>query len=379
MLFCYQAVDKELLQKLNFLEYLESIFQEAMLKLQGNVDASLDAMEELQKLGYIDKNYNLEEFEKKLIQQGIIKKKSSQINQAGESGVFLPTKFSLSKLGILKLREHVFKEIFSNYKKSSLGNHPLPINGNQNSEIGEIKRKFEFGDNLDNIDLNSSLLNNIIQQGNFNLNLEERDLEVYENIFVTNMAIVLLIDISHSMVLYGEDRITPAKKLALSLVHLITTKFPKDDLSVVLFGDDAVEVKLSDVHKIDVGPYHTNTQMGLRKARNILLKKKPINKQIIMITDGKPSMIKLSDDRYYKNSFGLDPEIVSRTLDEAILCRKRNIQMTTFMIADDPTLKQFINKLTKVSKGKAFYSNLDNLGKLVIENFLQNKKKHLRW
>lgn len=379
MRFIYQETNQELLKKILFIKDLESIFQELMTHLQGDVDRILKTMQELQQKGYIDESFNLRDFEDHLREKGIIR---SFENQKGNDEKVDSKKYphyQLSKSGQIHLRDHVFRQVFSTLKrKGGMGEHTLPYSGNFGFENTESKRPFQFGDAVNEVNFIESFKNTILRSGKFHLDLEESDLEVMEKNMAVDMAIVLLIDISHSMILYGEDRITTAKKLALALVHLITTRFPKDDLSVVLFGDDAVKVPLSDIHKIDVGPYHTNTQMGLRTARGILLKKKQINKQIIMITDGKPSMIKLSDGRYYKNSFGLDSEIVNRTLDEGILCRKKNIQTTTFMIADDPSLKQFINKFTKVCRGKAFYSNLDNLGQLVIENFLENKKKFLR-
>ena len=191
----------------------------------------------------------------------------------------------------------------------------------------------------------------------------------------TNCATVMLIDISHSMILYGEDRITPAKQVALAFTEMILTRFPKDELDIVLFGDFAQQVQIKDLPYIGVGPYHTNTKAGLQMARQILLKKRSANKQIFMITDGKPSMITRSDGSYYKNPFGLDPIVVNRTLDEAIICRKKRIPITTFMIADDPYLRRFVQTLTELNRGRAYFASPTNLGEYVFWDFLKNRRK----
>ncbi len=367
MEFVYQKIDPEILKKIRQLKELHNIFNQLMIRLRGDVEKSLEALKGLQRQGYIDEKISLEDFKKDLLKRGIIEEK---VNERGR-GV------SFTKRGEFKLREQVFKEIFQQLKKGFGGDHQVShLSGSRFEESGQLKA-FEFGDEFEQIHYTQSLFNSI-KKGSFDLQLEESDLEVNIREESTSMAIVLMIDISHSMILYGEDRITPAKELAMALTHLITTKFPKDDISVILFGDDAIPININELSKISVGPYHTNTQMGLRKARERLSKKKQSYKQIIMITDGKPSMIKLANGKYYKNSFGLDPEIVSRTLDEAILCRKKNIFLTTFMLTDDPYLKNFIHKLTKVSKGKAFYSSVDNLGKFILEDFISNRKRLLR-
>ena len=205
--------------------------------------------------------------------------------------------------------------------------------------------------------------------------MAEEDLEVYDTEQVTSCSTVLLIDISHSMILYGEDRITPAKQVALAFTEMILTKFPKDTLNIVLFGDFAKEVQVKDLPYIGVGPYHTNTKAGLQLARKILLRRKSANKQIFMITDGKPSMVTRKDGSLYKNPFGLDPIVVNRTLDEAIICRKKRIPITTFMITDDPYLQKFVEKLTELNHGRAYFSNANNLGDYIFWDFLKNRRK----
>ena len=369
MKFIYEKVDEEKRKEILLQRDLNKIFNMLMMRLGGDPKKSLEMMEQLKERGYISKETDLNEFYENLKKQGLVKTDQN-----------LSRRDTLTQRGSFAMREYAFREIFSKMKKGSGGNHSLYQTGRdfQSKEAGVEKRGFEFGDDFSSMDMSSSFFNSIKRSGALDFDLEEQDIEVFENDINASVAIVLMIDISHSMILYGEDRITPAKELAMALAHIVTTQHPRDALSIVLFGDDAVEVEISDLPHVSVGPFHTNTQMGLRKAREILIRKKQANKQIIMITDGKPSMIKLSDGNYYKNAFGLDPEIVSRTLDEAMLCRRRNIPITTFMITQDEILKEFIKQLSMVNKGKAFYCDIDNLGSFVVENFLNNRKSFFR-
>ena len=362
MKFEYIKVDEEKMQELINLQGLNKLFEMLLVRLGGDPDKAMQVMKDLQKKGYIGSNVDLNDFEKKLQKEGNLKV---------ENG-----KKTLTKRGSKALSSSMFNNIFSKLKRGRAGSHLLDRSGFHYDavELSSERRKYEFGDDFSQVDSCASFFNQMARSGSLDSEIEERDFEVYESQVGTDMAIVLMIDISHSMVLYGEDRITPAKELALALSHMISIQQTKDDLSVVLFGDDAVQVPKSELASIAVGPFHTNTQMGIRKAREILVKKKQRNKQIIMITDGKPSMIKLSDGNYYKNSFGLDPEIVSRTLDEAILCRKRQIPITTFMITQDRILMDFVKNLTQANRGKAFYCDSSNLGSFVIESFMKGKR-----
>jgi Ca-activated chloride channel homolog len=206
--------------------------------------------------------------------------------------------------------------------------------------------------------------------------MTEDDLEVMESDFKAQTSTVLMIDISHSMILYGEDRITPAKKVAMALSELITKKYPKDTLDILVFGDDAWQIEIKDLPYLQVGPYHTNTVAGLELAMDILRRRKNNNKQIFMITDGKPTCIK-QGIKYYKNAFGLDPKILSKTLTLATQLRKIKIPVTTFMIATDPYLKSFVRDFTKANNGNAYYSSLQGLGNLVFEDFKRNRRKSL--
>ena len=224
--------------------------------------------------------------------------------------------------------------------------------------------------------MSATIRNAQINHGIGDFRLTQDDLEVKETLYQSQMSTVLMIDISHSMILYGEDRITPAKKVAMALAELITTRYPKDTLDIIVFGNDAWRIEIKDLPYLKVGPYHTNTVAGLELAMDILRRRKSTNKQIFMITDGKPTCIKRGK-KYYKNSFGLDRKIVNRTLNLAQRCRKLNIPVTTFMIARDPYLKEFVEKFTEANNGKAFYSSLKGLGEFIFKDYKNNKNK--RW
>jgi uncharacterized protein with von Willebrand factor type A (vWA) domain len=208
-----------------------------------------------------------------------------------------------------------------------------------------------------------------------NISMSEEDIEVYETEHATSCATALLIDISHSMVLYGEDRITPAKKVAIALAELIKQKFPRDELYVISFGDEAKLISEAELPFLDVGPYHTNTRDGLRLARRMLRRTGNINKQIFMVTDGKPSAMFEENGVLYKNSFGLDPKIINKTLDEALALRREKIPISTFMIAQDPYLIDFVEELTKTNHGRAYYSGLGDLGQFVLVDYVRNRRK----
>ncbi|HRG21909.1 MAG TPA: VWA domain-containing protein, partial [Saprospiraceae bacterium] len=218
-----------------------------------------------------------------------------------------------------------------------------------------------------------TIKNAFIRNGIEDFQLTQEDLAVHDRYLQTQTSTVLMIDISHSMILYGEDRITPAKKVAMALAELITTRYPKDTLDIIVFGNDAWEVKLSDLPYLQVGPYHTNTVAGLELAMDILRRKKSSNKHIMMITDGKPTCIK-KGKKYYQNSWGLDRTIINRTLSLAISCRRMQIPITTFMIARDPYLVQFVDQFTAANGGKAFYSSLQGLGEFIFMDYKQQKR-----
>ncbi|MEJ2505699.1 MAG: VWA domain-containing protein [Ignavibacteriaceae bacterium] len=260
-------------------------------------------------------------------------------------------------------------------RKSVRGNHSTPYSGH-GDELTSERREYNFGDTLDQIDATSSIKNAQINHGLDDFKLTENDLEIEEHDYKVINSTVLMIDISHSMILYGEDRITPAKKVAIALSELITTKYPKDTLDIIVFGNDAWQINIKDLPYLEVGPFHTNTVAGLELANDILRKRKTNNKQIFMITDGKPTCLKFGI-KYYKNSFGLDRRIVNKTLDQAARCRRLGITITTFMIARDPYLQQFVREFTQTNHGRAYYSNLNGLGDFIFEDYIRNRRKHL--
>jgi Ca-activated chloride channel homolog len=361
MRLIYSGLDDSLFRMLRQMRDLMQVFNHVLLQVNGDVKAALKIMEQLKKMGYLPKDSNLEEFRKQLEQNKIIATDKSGVN--------------LTRRGERALRQDAFDKIFEQLKASSGGNHAISREGGNSEEVLPERRRYVFGDNLKNIDFTNSLLNTLSRTGAMSFDLAEDDLEVYETEQVTSCATVMLIDISHSMILYGEDRITPAKQVALAFTEMILTRFPKDELEIVLFGDFAQKVQIKDLPYIGVGPYHTNTKAGLQMARQILLKKRSANKQIFMITDGKPSMITRNDGSQYKNPFGLDPIVVNRTLDEAIVCRKKRIPITTFMIADDPYLRRFVQKLTELNRGRAYFASPNNLGDYVFWDFLKHHRK----
>src|SRR5205085_5114892 len=304
-----------------------------------------DFLEDLKEKGYIDENR----------QNGEIK-----ITPKTERGI----------------RKRSLEEIFGKLKKTKQGNHNTFKPGG-GDEINPETRPFQFGDTLEQIDFTASIRNAQINHGIDSFKMHEDDLEIRETDFKAQTSTVLMIDISHSMILYGEDRITPAKKVAMALSELITTKYPKDTLDIIVFGDDAWKIEIKDLPYLQVGPYHTNTVAGLELAMDILRRRKNNNKQIFMITDGKPSCIKEGAE-YYKNSFGLDRKIVNRCLNLASACRKLKIPITTFMVADDPYLRNFVKEFTETNKGRAFYTSLKGLGEYIFEDYERNRRKRVR-
>jgi uncharacterized protein with von Willebrand factor type A (vWA) domain len=274
------------------------------------------------------------------------------------------------------IRKRSLDEIFGKLKKTKQGNHRTYKSG-QGDELNPETRPYEFGDALEAIDYTGSLRNSFVNHGIDSLTMREGDLEIHEMDFKTQTSTVLMIDISHSMILYGEDRITPAKRVAMALSELITTRYPKDTLDIVVFGNDAWQIEMKDLPYLQVGPYHTNTVAGLELAMDILRRRKNPNKQIFMITDGKPTCLKVGN-KYYKNSFGIDSKILNKTLNLAGQLRRLKIPVITFMIANDPYLQAFIREFTEVNNGKAFYSSLDGLGQFIFEDYERNKRKRVR-
>ncbi len=345
---------------------LLKVFQELLVYTSGDVREALSWLTELDReYKLTTPDYGMADFIQDLIDKGYIQQEDPQ------NPGFVPT----AKMEIA-LRQKALNDIFSELKKSKRGNHNTKLSG-KGDEFTSDLRPYEFGDKLENISVSDSLRNAQINHGIDDFKLTHDDLEVHETYYQSQMSTVLMIDISHSMILYGEDRITPAKKVAMALSELITTRYPKDTLDIIVFGNDAWQIEIKDLPYLQVGPYHTNTVAGLELSMDILRKRRNPNKQIFMITDGKPTCIK-KGKRYIKNSFGLDRNIVNRTLNLATRCRKMNIPITTFMIARDPYLVKFVDAFTKANNGKAFYSSLQGLGEFIFKDYKQNKGRRYR-
>lgn len=364
MKFIYSQWTERSLTDEDRLDKLFSLFSYILLQTSGDVNEALDWLSQLdEQYNFFDEGLSFSDFIEQLKEKGFIDETDGM--------------FTLKPKGEMRVRKDSFKEIFGHLKRSTEGLHESPLSG-KGIDRNNTTKKYQFGDQPQNIDTTQTLSNAFKREGIDNFSLNEDDIEIYDTELQTSVATVLLVDISHSMILYGEDRITPAKQVALGLSELILSKYRKDSLNIVLFGDEAKEVSVSELPFVSVGPYHTNTKAGLELARHILSKKKNVNKQIFMITDGKPSAIYepgTNSRRIYKNSWGLDPKIINKTLDEAIACRRDKIRITTFMIAQDPYLVQFIEEFTKANKGKAYYSSLNELGEQVFVDYLRNKNR----
>ncbi|HMD84551.1 MAG TPA: VWA domain-containing protein [Terriglobia bacterium] len=284
---------------------------------------------------------------------------------------FEVTDKALDFLGFKTLRD-----LLGSLGKSSFGRHDTrELSTGVESEGSS--RRYEFGDTL-NLDVNATLLSAIRRNGlKTPLDLDYQDLQVHQCEYQSSCATVLMLDCSHSMILYGEDRFTPAKKVAMALTHLIRSQYPGDTLHLVLFHDSAEEMPLSELARVRVGPYYTNTREGLRLAQRLLSRQKKDMRQIVMITDGKPSALTLEDGRIYKNAFGLDPLVVSETLHEVARCRRNGILINTFMLAADYGLVNFIQKVTEICHGKAYFTTPYTLGQYLLMDYMKKKVKHI--
>jgi Ca-activated chloride channel family protein len=345
---------------------LLNIFQQLLLMTSGNVEQALAYLNDLdRRYGLTDDKYGIGNFVDEMKEKGYL-------TEQNEEGTLAMTAKSEQSI-----RKSALEEIFGKLKRSKTGgNHHTPFTG-VGDELSSDLRDFQFGDSLEQISMTESIRNAQINSGVNEFTLMERDLEVVQKEQKTQTSTVLMIDVSHSMILYGEDRITPAKKVGMALVELVKQKYPKDTLDIIVFGNDAWQIQVKDLPYLEVGPYHTNTVAGLELAMDLLRRRKNKNKQIFMITDGKPTCLK-EGIKYYQNSFGLDRKIVSKTLTLAAQCRRLEIPITTFMIASDPYLKQFVHEFTKVNNGRAYYSGLQGLGNMMFEDFQRNRRKNMK-
>jgi Ca-activated chloride channel family protein len=348
---------------------LFGIFKELITHTSGDFDEAIDWLRELDKeYELTDENYTIEDFIEDLKAKGYIRE---EIDKNGGSGMGITAKTERA------IRQTALENIFGNLNKSGSGNHKTKASGQGDEMTGEF-RSYHFGDSLEKISLTESLKNAQINHWIGEFELTEDDLVVEDSQFKSQMSTVLMIDISHSMILYGEDRITPAKKVAMALAELITTRYPKDTIDILVFGNDAWSISIKDIPYLKVGPYHTNTVAGLQLAMDILRRKRNTNKQIFMITDGKPSCVREKDGTYYMNSNGLDPYVTEKCYTQAAQARKLHIPITTFMIARDSYLQQFVDKFTEANQGKAFYTGLKGLGEMIFQDYETNRKKRLK-
>jgi Ca-activated chloride channel homolog len=361
------------------LEDLKKAIQQALE--QGklfNDDNLQEMMERLQNMSPEQMDKLLENLIQKMVDEGQISIEEPSEQQASAPGVgngkdskvkFEVTDKSLDFLGFKTL-----KDLLGSLGKSSFGRHDTRDLAT-GIEASGSSRRYEFGDTL-NLDVSETLFSAIRREGaKVPLDMEYSDLHVHQCEYQSSCATVLMLDCSHSMILYGEDRFTPAKKVALALAHLIRTQYPGDSLRCVLFHDTAEELALSQLARVQVGPYYTNTRDGLILAQRLLNQEKKDMRQIIMITDGKPSCLTLEDGRMYKNAFGLDPLVISRTLEEVNRCKKQGILINTFMLASDYGLVNFVQKVTEICRGKAYFTTPFTLGQYLLMDYMNRKTR----
>ena len=354
-----RAIEEALLNGEMFDESLRARIEQMMA--EGQLDELIDKLiERMQQEDYISVD-----------QPHDPARQSSVGGQTGEAqqARFEITDKSLDFLGFKSLRN-----LLGSLGKSSFGRHDTRDLAT-GIEASGSSRTYEFGDTL-NLDITATLSSAIQREGlTLPLNIEYSDLQVHQCEYQSSCATVLMLDCSHSMILYGEDRFTPAKKVAMALSHLIRTQYPGDSLSLVLFHDSAEEIPLSQLARVKVGPYYTNTREGLRMAQRILQRQRKDMKQIVMITDGKPSALTLEDGRIYKNAFGLDPLVVSQTLEEVSKCKRAGVLINTFMLASDYGLVQFVQKVTEMCRGKAYFTTPYTLGQYLLMDYMSRKTK----
>lgn len=348
-------------------EQLFNLFKQLLTITSGDVPETLSWLNELDREYKITTpEYSMNDFIEDLKKRGYLKEDKEK---PGGLGITPKTEQSI--------RQGALDRIFGKLKRGKQGNHSTKYSGANGEELSGDLREFQFGDALDQISMLDSMMQAQINNGVGEFTITENDLRVSEKEFKTQTSTVLMIDISHSMILYGEDRITPAKNVAMALAELIKQKYPKDSLEIIVFGNDAWKIEVKDLPYLQVGPFHTNTVAGLELAMDLLRRKKTSNKQIFMITDGKPSCLK-ENGGYYKNSNGLDRRIVNKCLTLADACRKLKIPITTFMVADDPYLQRFVDEFTDANKGKAFFTSLQGLGDFIFEDYEKNRRRRTR-
>jgi Ca-activated chloride channel homolog len=345
-------------------DFLDERTQQAInaLSEEGRLDELIDKLlERLLKENFISTQDPQNE--------GSFAQASGEISKSQGQARFEVTDKSLDFLGYKALRD-----LLGSLGKANSGRHDTR-HWATGIEASGASREYEFGDVL-NLDATATLASAISREGlKLPLNVEYRDLQVHQCDYQSSCATVVMLDCSHSMILYGEDRFTPAKKVAMALSHLIRTQYPGDSLSLVLFHDSAEEIPVSQLARVKVGPYYTNTREGLRVAQRILKSQRKDMKQIVMITDGKPSALTLEDGRIYRNAFGLDPLVISETLEEVARCKRSNVMINTFMLASDPSLVQFVHQVSQMCRGKAYFTRPETLGEYLLMDYMQRRTR----
>lgn len=350
-------------QVLSTFDRLLDVFEQLLQYTAGDAAEALHWLTRLdERYGLADEGMGIGDFIEELKRRGYLREQEGVIEITARTE--------------RAIRQRSLEEVFRQLRKSGRGEHKTPFTGKGDERLPET-RPWQFGDDPHLMDVTRTLSNSFRRSGIDAWNLAEEDFAVHETDHMTHQSTVLMIDLSHSMILYGEDRITPARKTAMALAELIMRRYRHDTLDIVAFGNDAWEVSVKDLPYLSVGPYYTNTRAGLQRARDILMRRKNRNRQVFLITDGKPSC-HIEGGRMYRNAFGLDRKIVNKVLDEAVLCRRDGITITTFMIASDPYLQSFVRELTLANRGRAYYSSLDNLGEFIFEDYVRNRRKRLR-
>jgi uncharacterized protein with von Willebrand factor type A (vWA) domain len=356
----YAAWDASLEAMLESFQSLMSLFQYLLLMASGDVDQVFQWLRILQERGHLDPDIDLDEFRRRLEEDRIIERMKDG-------------SWALGARGEQAIRRESLARIFGGLSKAGDGQHRVAHAGTGEERLTET-RPYRFGDPVTAIDAVSTLTNAVRRGGPDDVVVTEEDLEVFETEHMASAATVLLIDISHSMILYGEDRITPAKQVALGLAELILTRFPKDSLRIGVFGDEAREVAVRDIPYLQVGPFHTNTKAGLEMAQSMLESSRRANRQIFMVTDGKPTAIE-ENGEIYKFPWGFDPKNRNQTLEAAAACRRAGITITTFMLASDPDLVDFVEEMSRIAHGRAYYASPDRLGEFIFADYIRNKRR----
>ncbi|MBI3404668.1 MAG: VWA domain-containing protein [Acidobacteria bacterium] len=367
---------------------MEELRQAILRALEDGELLPDELMEQLRQNPDFGESAEMREFLDQLIQrleqEGFVSPQQPQITAPPDQtpgGIASPpgpnqpqVRFEITDKTIDLLGFKTLRDLLGSLGRSSFGRHDTRDLAT-GVESGGITRPYEFGDTM-NLDISATLGSAIRREGaKVPLNLEYSDLAVHQCEYQSSCSTVLMLDCSHSMILYGEDRFTPAKRVALALSHLIRTQYPGDSLSLVLFHDSAEELPLSQLARVQVGPYYTNTREGLRLAQRLLMRQKKDMRQIVMITDGKPSALTLPDGRIYKNAFGLDPYVVSETMHEVAKCKRAGIIINTFMLSSDYSLVNFVQKVTQMCRGKAYFTTPYNLGQYLLMDYLQKKTR----